>query len=115
EEEEDEVVSLSTYLACSGRQWPWAGKDILWAEYVSLNGHHRWIRSDGCRHALLIVRGTMYLLEMPSEAANRHKKNTEAEGGGGPVKSAPPPPGTWFLRVAAATLKLLSIPLAPSE
>ena len=41
EAEEDEVVSLSTYLACSGRQWLWAGKDILWAEYVSLNGHHR--------------------------------------------------------------------------
>lgn len=40
--EEEEIVALSSYLACArGRGWPWSGKDILWAEYVSLNGHHR--------------------------------------------------------------------------
>lgn len=41
EREEEEIVALSSYLACAGRGWPWAGKDVLWAEYVSLNGHHR--------------------------------------------------------------------------
>lgn len=38
---DEEALSLSRYLACSDRGWPWAGKDIVWAEYVSLNGHHR--------------------------------------------------------------------------
>lgn len=41
EHEEDEVISLSRYLACADRGWPWKGKDIIWAEYVALDGRHR--------------------------------------------------------------------------
>ena len=49
----------------------------------------------------------MYLLEMPSEAANRYKQE------GGLFRR--PATGSWFLKVDAATLKLLSIPLPLSE
>lgn len=41
EREEEEIVALSRYLAYAGREWPWVGKAVLWAEYVSLSGHHR--------------------------------------------------------------------------
>ncbi len=45
EEEEEEIVALARYLACAGRGWPWTGKNVKWAEYVSLNGHHRYVGS----------------------------------------------------------------------
>lgn len=48
EERTDDAAFLSRYLACSDRGWPWAGKDIIWAEYVSLNGHHRCVRVSVC-------------------------------------------------------------------
>lgn len=41
EQEEEEIVALSSYLASARRGWPWMGQNVLWAEYVSLNGHHR--------------------------------------------------------------------------
>lgn len=43
EQEEEEIVALASYLASARRDcdWPWMGRDVLWAEYISLNGHHR--------------------------------------------------------------------------
>ncbi|CBJ32680.1 hypothetical protein Esi_0355_0028 [Ectocarpus siliculosus] len=106
EEEEEEIVALSSYLACArGRGWPWSGKDILWAEYVSLNGHHRWVRAEHCRHALLLVRGWLYLLELPTEAVTRHRTK-------GLTTSAR---GSWYVGLNACDLSHLSVPLAPTE
>ncbi|CAM9586668.1 unnamed protein product, partial [Ectocarpus sp. 4 AP-2014] len=106
EEEEEEIVALSSYLACArGRGWPWSGKDILWAEYVSLNGHHRWVRAEHCRHALLLVRGWLYLLELPTEAVTRHQTK-------GLTTSAR---GSWYVGLNACDLSHLSVPLAPTE
>ncbi|CAM9887581.1 unnamed protein product [Ectocarpus sp. 13 AM-2016] len=106
EEEEEEIVALSSYLACArGRGWPWSGKNILWAEYVSLNGHHRWVRAEHCRHALLLVRGWLYLLELPTEAVTRHQTK-------GLTTSAR---GSWYVGLNACDLSHLSVPLAPTE
>lgn len=41
EQEEEEIVALSSYLASARRGWPWVDQNVLWAEYVTLNGHHR--------------------------------------------------------------------------
>ncbi|CAM9924755.1 unnamed protein product [Scytosiphon promiscuus] len=105
EQEEDEIVALSSYLAVAERGWPWTGQDVLWAEYVSLNGQHRWIRSESCRHALLLVPGTLYLLEFPKEAVTRymsHGLSTRAR-------------GSWFVSVDASDLSHLSVPVTPKD
>ncbi|CAM9702245.1 unnamed protein product, partial [Hapterophycus canaliculatus] len=105
EREEDEIVALSSYLACAGRGWPWDGQDVLWAEYVSLNGLHRWIRAESCRHALLLVPGALYLLELPKEAVSRYMSyglSTRVR-------------GSWFVSLNASDLSHLSVPLTPHE
>lgn len=32
---------LAQYLKADDRGWPWAGREVIWADYVTLNGHHR--------------------------------------------------------------------------
>lgn len=54
EQEEEEIVALSSYLASARRGWPWMGQDVLWAEYVALNGHHRCVKNF-CVDLVLIL------------------------------------------------------------
>eukprot|EP00752_Nemacystus_decipiens_P009086 g8113.t1 len=105
EQEEEEIVALSSYLASARRGWPWTDQDVLWAEYVALNGHHRWVRSEGCRHALLLVRGALYLLELPADAVARHRAK------GPPTRAV----GSWYTQLHAADVSHLSVPLTPAQ
>ncbi|CAM9715647.1 unnamed protein product, partial [Discosporangium mesarthrocarpum] len=48
-----------------GKQgWPWVGKEIVWAEYVTLSGRHRWMRGEGMCHAILLTEGGLFILEI---------------------------------------------------
>lgn len=62
----------------------------------------RWIRSDGCRHALLLVRGAMFLVELPTAASDGTRGVTQDSRG-------------WFLKITAGALSSLSVPLTPSQ
>lgn len=63
---------------------------------------YRWIRSDGCRHALLLVRGAMFLLELPTHATDGTQGDAQHSRG-------------WFLKITASALGFLSVPLTPSQ
>lgn len=45
---EADSPELSDYLSSTDRGWPWAGRDVIWADYITLNGHHRY-DSEGNR------------------------------------------------------------------
>lgn len=65
----------------------------------------RWVRAEQCRHALLLVRGWLYLLELPTQAVARHQTK-------GLTTSAR---GSWYVGLDACDLSHLSVPLAPTE
>lgn len=65
----------------------------------------RWIRCEQCRHALLVVRGALYLLELPTDAVVRHSTT------GRPTRAR----GSWYMRLNASDLDHLSVPLTLEE
>lgn len=35
------ALELREYFSLGDRGWPWSGKEVMWADYVNLNRHHR--------------------------------------------------------------------------
>lgn len=94
----------------------------------------RWVRSEGCRHAALLVGGAMFLLELPAEAVlgdswrqANDAQRTSSSTTGSLAKSLQPAPSStlpstehrpmrgWWLKIVAHSLQSLSVPMAKAE
>lgn len=97
----------------------------------------RWVRSEDCRHAFLLVRGAMYLLEFPADAVedDEHPARGCTEAGKttaapSSASSAPQPPAPvpkvpfpaqpprnrgWCLKVVPHSLQSVSVPMSQGE
>lgn len=72
----------------------------------------RWVRSEGCRNAISLADGAMFLIELPVEEPS----TLQAIPGDGRIPSPLcPPPRGWFVRVEARNLRSMSVPMSPEE